>query len=47
MHIQPRPEISQHQTAEAEPPAYNGYEKVVVTVAKRPEILRANEKVDK
>jgi hypothetical protein len=39
--------MSQHQTAEAEPPAYSGYEKVVAMVANRPEILKANEKVDK
>lgn len=32
MHIQPAPEISQHHTAEALPPASNGYENVVATV---------------
>lgn len=45
--MQPAPEISQHQTAEAEPPAYSGYEKVVVTVENRPLILTANEKVER
>jgi len=47
MHIHPAPEISQHQTAEADPPAYSGNEKVVVTVAKRPLMLTAKEKVDR
>ena len=47
MHIHPAPEISQHQTAEADPPAYRGKEKVVVTVEKSPLILTANEKVDR
>ena len=47
MHMQPAPDISQHQTAEAEPPAYSGYEKVVATVANSPLILTAKEKVDK
>lgn len=47
MHIQPAPEMSQHQTAEGAPPAYNGYEKVVITVANNPLILTAKENVDK
>lgn len=47
MHIHPAPEISQHQTADAAPPAYRGYEKVVVIVAKQAEILAAKENVAK
>ena len=47
MHIQPAPEISQHQTADAEPPASSGKTKVVVMVEKRPEILTAKEKVER
>jgi len=45
--MQPAPEMSQHQTAEADPPAYSGYEKVVATVEKSPEILTAKEKVER
>jgi len=41
MHIQPAPEISQHHTAEALPPASNGYENVVATVEN---LLRAHER---
>ncbi len=47
IHIHPAPEISQHQTAEAEPPAYRGNEKVVMMVANNPLILTAKENVDK
>jgi hypothetical protein len=47
IHIHPAPEISQHQTAEAEPPADKGYENVVIIVANKPLILTAKEKVDK
>jgi hypothetical protein len=43
--MHPAPEISQHQTAEADPPADSGNEKVVMIVANRPLILTANEKV--
>ena len=43
MHMHPAPEISQHHTAEAAPPASNGYTKVVHTLANRPEIDTANE----
>jgi hypothetical protein len=45
MHMQPAPEINQHQTAAEEPPAESGYENVVITVANRPLILTAKEKV--
>jgi hypothetical protein len=34
MHMQPAPEISQHHTADALPPALSGYENVVATVEK-------------
>jgi len=47
MHMHPAPEINQHQTADADPPAYSGNEKVVATVENSPEILTAKEKVDK
>jgi hypothetical protein len=47
MHIQPAPEINQHHTAEAEPPASRGYTKVVAIVANKPLILTAKEKVDR
>lgn len=47
MHIQPRPEMNQDQTTDAEPPAYRGTEKVVVMVEKSPEMDTAKEKVDK
>lgn len=47
MHMQPMPEMSQHQMTEAEPPATRGYEKVVEMVANRPEILNAKEKVER
>lgn len=39
--------MSQHQTAEALPPATSGAEKVVATVEKSPLMLTANEKLDK
>ena len=47
MHIQPAPEISQHHTAAAEPPAESGKMKVVMIVANKPLILTAKEKVDR
>ena len=47
MHIQPAPEISQHQTAAAEPPADRGYEKVVMMVENKPLMLTAKEKVER
>ena len=47
MHIQPAPEMSQHQTAAAEPPADRGYEKVVMMVENKPLILTAKEKVER
>jgi len=47
MHIHPAPEINQHQTAAAEPPAERGYKKVVIIVANKPLILTAKEKVDR
>ncbi len=40
----PAPAMSQHQTAEAEPPAYSGKLKVVMTVAYRPLMDKAKEK---
>jgi len=45
--MHPEPAMSQHQTAAAEPPAYSGYEKVVMMVAKRPEMDTAKEKVER
>lgn len=47
MHMQPAPEMAQHQTAEALPPAASGKEKVVATVENRPLMLTAKEKVDR
>jgi len=47
MHMHPAPEMSQHQTAEADPPAYRGYEKVVEIVENNPLMLTAKEKVDR
>jgi hypothetical protein len=47
MHMQPAPEINQHQTAEAEPPASRGYMRVVAIVENVPLILTANEKAEK
>lgn len=47
MHMQPAPEINQHQTAAADPPASKGKMKVVMIVENRPLILTANEKVDR
>jgi hypothetical protein len=45
--MHPAPEMSQHQTTEAEPPASSGKTNVVAVVAKRPEILTAKEKVER
>jgi len=45
--MHPAPEINQHHTAEDPPPAYRGYEKVVVIVAKAPEMEAAKERVAK
>jgi len=45
--MHPAPEMSQHQTAEADPPAYRGYENVVAMVEKSPLILTAKEKVER
>jgi hypothetical protein len=42
----PAPAISQHHTTEAAPPAASGYEKVVMTVPNRPEMLSAKLKHD-
>lgn len=47
MHMHPRPEINQHHTTDADPPAYKGTEKVVVIVENNPEMDTANEKVDR
>ena len=47
MHMHPAQEISQHHTAEDPPPAARGYEKVVVMVAKAPEMEAAKESVAK
>ena len=47
IHMHPAPEMSQHQTAAEAPPASKGKMKVVVMVEKRPEILTANEKVER
>ena len=38
--------MSQHHMAEAAPPAYSGYEKVVMTVPKSPDMLSAKLKAD-
>jgi hypothetical protein len=47
MHMQPAPEINQHQTADDDPPAYSGKEYVVETVANNPLILTAKENVER
>ena len=45
-HRAPKPAMSQHQMTEAAPPAASGKENVVMTVPKRPEMLKAKEKHD-
>jgi hypothetical protein len=45
--MHPKPEISQHQMAAADPPAVSGYEKVVMIVANKPLMLTAKEKVER
>ena len=43
MHMHPAPEMSQHHTAEAAPPASRGYTNVMATLAKGPGMETANE----